>query len=290
MRSTNSDFDAIVQLSGGFGNQLFQYAFGLNLEATHKLRVGYDIEFYQQPQCIAHNRLHLIDYGFNISLATGRPKAYRRARRLKRLPLRLQQKLLGLAYVKCPATSYVPVRVMPHGLTYYAGLWQSPKYFEPITDQVRSSIRARLIAASGASLDKKKHTVGFHVRRGDYLAHTQSCNLDYQAYLSAALAKLTAETETSDWLVSVYSDDPDWCEANLSAPNLEINRGVGMLDDLLGLMQCEHKIISNSSFAWWAAFLGETGGSLVFAPQQWHTGAGNAEAQILRDEWRTVDA
>lgn len=176
-----------------------------------------------------------------------------------------------------------------NGLTYYVGLWQSPKYFESVAELVPGTVRKGLLAIDGASQGDRKRTVGFHVRRGDYLTHNQSYNVDYQAYLLTALAKLTVETENTNWLVSVYSDDPDWCEANLSAPNIEVNRGAGMLDDLLGLLHCEHKIISKSTFAWWATFLGETPNSLTYAPSRWHTDSTNLEAQILCNGWQTVD-
>jgi hypothetical protein len=46
-----------------------------------------------------------------------------------------------------------------------------------------------------------------------------------------------------------------------------------MLDDFLGLMHCQHKIISNSTLAWWAAFLGEADGYLILAPKRWHAEA-----------------
>ena len=87
----------------------------------------------------------------------------------------------------------------------------------------------------------------------------------------------------------LYSDDPDWCAANLQAPRIEINRGGEMLDDFLGLMQCEHKIISNSTFAWWAAFLGETDGGIVLAPARWHARADSRAAAIVRDGWVVVE-
>jgi Glycosyl transferase family 11 len=289
MRPTCSEYDAIVQLSGGLGNQLFQYAFGMQLALAHNLQVGYDVAFYRREQCVAHNRLHLVDYGFDIPLLYARPNGYVAARRLKRLPAPLQQALCGLTYVKCPASRFAPPPILD-GLTYYMGLWQSPRYFERVADTVRDTFRQHLNDAAACSLVDHQRTVGFHVRRGDYLTHKQSYNVDYQAYLSAALERLAAETERSDWLVSVYSDDPDWCEANLSAPNLEINRGAGMLGDLLALMNCEHKIISNSTFAWWAAFLGERPGSLTYAPSRWHAASTNDEAQILCEGWRAVDA
>ena len=288
MQHKNSDYDAIVQLSGGFGNQLFQYAFGMQLEAVHGRRVGYDVEFYKRPNSVAHNRLHLFEYGFDVPIVPGLPRGFKSARRLKWLPPSVQQALFGVTYVKCPATWYLPVDPAS-GLTYFAGLWHSPRYFEAIDDAIRAEFRARLLVVSDTDSTARQGAIGFHVRRGDYLTHKQSHNLDYATYLSAALEKLTEATGQSDWLVSVYSDDPDWCAANLAAPRIEINRGGGMLEDFLGLMQCEHKIVSNSTFAWWAAFLGKTDQGLTFAPKHWHAGVNSQEAEILMDRWIVID-
>jgi Glycosyl transferase family 11 len=289
MQHPKSEFDAIVRLSGGFGNQLFQYAFGTQLEAVHGRRVGYDLEFYKRPNDVAHNRLRLIEYGFDVPEIEVLPNGCKGARRFKWLPPSVQQVLFGLSYVKCPATRHVPVRPIS-GLTYFAGLWKSPKYFDAIEDKVRSEFRSRLLIAGGMDSTIIKGTIGFHVRRGDYLTHEQSYNLDYQSYISAALAKLIEVTDKSNWTVAVYTDDPVWCRANLKVPGLVVNTGNGMLDDFLGLMQCEHKIISNSTFAWWAAFLGETPDSgMVFAPSRWHAIADNEAARILRDGWVVVE-
>lgn len=287
MHSASSDYDAIVQLTGGFGNQLFQYALGMQLEVVHGRKVAYDIEFYRQSNSIAHNRLRLVDLGFDVPTIIGRPKSYEMARRLKWMPWFVQQKMLGMTYVKCPATRYAPTVPKP-GLTYFAGLWHSPKYFDAIAGDVRRAFRERLLAGGDGDGITRTGTVGFHVRRGDYLAHKQSYNLDYRAYLEAACATLAGRTGRSDWAVSVYTDDPAWCEANLARSGVEIKRGGGMLDDFVSLMQCEHLIISNSTFAWWAAFLGRTDNGLVLAPGRWHAAGDSAAAQVLCDDWIVV--
>ena len=185
MRNSHPDFDAIVQLSGGFGNQLFQYAFGMQLAAVHGRRVGYDVAFYNRRNNIAHNRLQLIEFGFDVPTVRELPHGYVAARRLKWLPPSVQQALFGLSYVKCPATRF-SVAAPASDLTYFAGLWHSPGYFDAIDDKVRTEFRMRLLAANKTASVPRIGTVGFHVRRGDYLTHRQSYNLDYQAYLSAA--------------------------------------------------------------------------------------------------------
>lgn len=289
-------YDAVVQLSGGFGNQLFQYAFGMQLAAIHHLRVAYDTQFYETPNSVAHNRLRLPDYGFDVPRAGPPPKHYALARRFKWLPPPTQSALFGLSYIKCPATRFVlpPIETSTVGTSpaYFTGLWQSPRYFADIQPEVRDTFRRHLLAAAPGpqtSSAPANNVVGFHVRRGDYLAHKQSENLDYAAYLASALATLTQATNTSAWQVRVFTDDPDWCERHLAASNVTIYRGTGMIDDFVALMQCRHKIISNSTFAWWAAFLGETENALTLAPDRWHATATNHQAQILPSNWLVVE-
>jgi hypothetical protein len=63
----------------------------------------------------------------------------------------------------------------------------------------------------------------------------------------------------------VFSDDPDWCRANLPIKN-----NIYILEDevtsiyLMG--KCDHNIISNSSFSWWGAWLGEEKGKRIIYP------------------------
>ncbi|MFY0613158.1 MAG: alpha-1,2-fucosyltransferase [Hyphomicrobiaceae bacterium] len=287
MTAAKNKYDAVVQLSGGFGNQLFQYAFGMQLQAVHGLRVGYDTEFYRQPNSVAHNRLQLVSFGFDVPMVSPSETVYQAARRLKWLPSSLQQAVLGFTYSKCPADRYESISISP-GVNYFAGLWQSPTYFDAIHDEVRDLFRSRLTAACGNRHEPRNGVVGFHVRRGDYLTHAPSYNLDYAAYLSVALERLAIETGHSDLPVIVYSDDPDWCEKNLKLPRIEVSRAETMLDDFLGFMSCEHKIVSNSTFAWWAAFLGDAGGCTV-APQRWHATAHLEQMQILMPDWHVVD-
>ncbi len=288
MQNPIPEYDAVVQLSGGFGNQLFQYAFGMQLTAVYGRRVVYDAAFYTVPNSVEHNRLRLIEYGFDVPIIPQLPDGHRLARRLKWLPSSIQQVLAGMTYVKCPATRFLSVRTQA-GPTYFAGLWHSPLYFDMIGDDIRSDFRSRLLAAGKCDEALGVGTVGFHVRRGDYLAHKQSHNLDYQAYLGAAYSRLIEVIGNRDLRFRVFTDDPDWCEANLSLPNIEVFRGGGMLEDFLALMQCEHKIISNSTFAWWAAYLGMTEVGLVIAPKRWHASADSDEARILDESWIVVD-
>jgi len=66
----------------------------------------------------------------------------------------------------------------------------------------------------------------------------------------------------------VFSDDMDWCKANLKGSDFVfISTGKDYLDMFL-MSLCNQKIISNSTFSWWAAYLSPKGGEII-APKDW---------------------
>jgi hypothetical protein len=78
----------------------------------------------------------------------------------------------------------------------------------------------------------------------------------------------------------VFSDDPEWCEANFRLPyqtriagNFDRTEGhrLGRDDADLFLMRlCGHAIMANGSFSWWGAWLGaDIKGGMVIAPKSW---------------------
>ena len=56
----------VVKLSGGLGNQMFQYAFGFILQQRFKIKVKYDFSFFLNKKSI-HNYI-MIDRVFNIGI------------------------------------------------------------------------------------------------------------------------------------------------------------------------------------------------------------------------------
>lgn len=93
------------------------------------------------------------------------------------------------------------------------------------------------------------------VRRGDYAEEWRGHGM------------LTKDYYLDNWpdgRVLVFSDDPQWCADNLPGE-------VVQCDPLTGLFlisQCREIVISNSSFAWWGAFLSR---SPVTFPDPWFT-------------------
>ena len=102
-----------------------------------------------------------------------------------------------------------------------------------------------------------------HVRRGDYLRfpeHHPIQNIDY--YMRAA-----GNIPTKKFMV--FSDDIEWCKHNFTGNEFTFNDTSSAADDFRRMVSCSSFIIANSSFSWWAAWLGKSQHKIVIAPKNW---------------------
>ena len=93
-------------------------------------------------------------------------------------------------------------------------------------------------------LYRPSDATAIHVRRGDYEYAWDGVNLiDKSWYIN-------------NWpkgRILVFSDDIQWCEENLPHENVTFVHHEEWLDFMI-MSQCRAHIISNSTFAWWAAW------------------------------------
>ena len=108
--------------------------------------------------------------------------------------------------------------------------------------------------------------IAVQVRRGDYVGH-KGLDVTGESYFLNAM----------DWMKVYYanphffmvSDDPEWCQETFgSLEDLTVMPPQTALEGLATMVACEAHIISNSTFGWWGAWLGEDGP--VVTPKVWH--------------------
>jgi hypothetical protein len=164
---------------------------------------------------------------------------------------------------------------------YIAGLWQSYKYFEPIADLIRSDFSFRTVPtpAAMAIVDALNlpETVCLHVRRGDYVSKADSAaTLEFIGleYYHTAVREIRERIGCSPRFF-IFSDDIQWCKAELKWLG---SQTVFVEEDLAGLKPWQYMqimssatyfVISNSTFAWWAAWLAPRAHKVVIAPRAW---------------------
>lgn len=113
-----------------------------------------------------------------------------------------------------------------------------------------------------------KELVAIHVRRGDYLKHDHFCKLDVR-YYSPAISEFLPEIEKYHFVV--FSNDIQWCKDNLLEESelvTFLDQGVDYVDMIL-MSLCDHNIIANSSFSWWAAFRNRNPNKRIICPKNY---------------------
>lgn len=122
-----------------------------------------------------------------------------------------------------------------------------------------------------------------HVRRGDYVNLPDHFPLCTSKYYTDAVADVKSRIENVAFIV--FSDDIQWCKDNLDffgfgdsevkfaegiVRPVEVNERVGEPQDWLDLFTmnlCDEHIISNSTFAWWGAYLSKN--TTPIYPSKW---------------------
>jgi hypothetical protein len=112
------------------------------------------------------------------------------------------------------------------------------------------------------------------VRRGDFVSLNDAaqlhglCSVDYYRRAIGLVRDRFPEC-----LFLVFSDDPQWARAELPLERSAVfvaGNDANPERDLALMRACKHHIIANSSFSWWAAWLGYSPGQLVIAPSPWY--------------------
>jgi len=227
------------------GNELFQYAALLGVAE----RQGYEVRL---PPSSQHSLATLIELDTPTYTTT----------ELRRLRYRF-----GQCY---PAFGYeASLETIPDWCDVF-GYFQSRRHFPSIEKlrhafRIRADVQAR-VEETWSSLDTDRPVVGFHVRRGDSAGSTHWITLADVGYYPRAMDQFS----DLDPLFLVVSDDPEWCEANLRAPNVVVAQRDTPAMHLALLARCDHLILANSTFSWWAAWFQEPRGGRVVGPREWY--------------------
>lgn len=154
------------------------------------------------------------------------------------------------------------------------GYFQTEKYFlnakEEIYKQFTFKSHIKQLADSYMEniriTHKDSYIVSIHVRRGDYVMfpdHHPTCSKEYY---DSSISEFE-DLDKKKFLV--FSDDPGWCRTEFKEDDFIICDIGDPYVELCCMSLCDHHIIANSSFSWWAAWLNESKYCKVIAPSRW---------------------
>ncbi len=263
----------ITQLTGGLGNQLFQYAIARTISMRQNIPMKIDISFFE------HYEWHEYSLSpFNIKKEYASKEECDDIKNgnhtiLNRLLIKSKNNTVEENNFYFDS-KYLDVK----GSKYLIGYWQSEKYFKEIEEIIRKEFE---ILIEPSDINKKvldkisvENSVSIHIRRGNYVTNETvntfhgTCSLEY--YYSA-IDYFKEKLENP--VFYIFSNDMEWCKQNLIFEGnkvfLDHNDDKTDYEDLRLMKNCKYNIIANSTFSWWAAWLNNYKDKVIIAPKKW---------------------
>lgn len=293
----------IINILGGLGNQMFQYAFGLAYQQETNIPVVFDTYRARNKNLQVGTKRDMLLDVFQLSLQempiniSNRLAFYYNNRREHFIGF-LLRKLYSIDYKDVTgiknAYVYDEALLKPtiHSC-YLSGHFQNPKYFNKYRDLLLNDFRLKEPVSLDSQIIENKVLgqtipVAIHIRRGDYLQYDKTFCLCSPAYYREAV-KMMYQTTGKNCHFFIFSDDIHYAKTIFSGKNFTfiIDRGEEKCYEDLYLMSiCHHNIIANSSFSWWGAWLNNNPNKRVIAPKDWLVNKSlNAMVDIYMHDW-----
>lgn len=280
----------IVHLSGGFGNQLFSYAFGYAVAKIRNDRFCIDSAiqdadwFFRNPDILKMNitydkritypirrkiwdRALFNKINFQKNIGWGTKILTEEVLRQEERPLEFCKNIKADIYLK--------------------GNWESESWFSNVADEIREMyVFKEPLSDSAMKIYDEicgcPDAVTIHVRRGDYVGIGVALEPDY--YIRA-MEEIAKQVKTPEFYC--FSEDMEWVKEAFRQVSFKMHypeyksedKGV---EDFRLLTAGKHQIISNSTYSWWAAYLNRNAEKKVVVPCREDSGWNSEFAQ---KEW-----
>jgi hypothetical protein len=270
-----------VRIIGGLGNQLHGYAFGICLSKRLGCSVIFDCEsgYWDDP----YGRQFLLDEFPHIKIQ----KASLPRTRVGILVFKLLRKLSIFL------SSLVPLKFRTHVLEgtptryrpdifyssyvfnpYFMGYWASYRYLQESESSLRRLLQppepkqSEIILRLVEKLSEKSSSF-IHYRS---YQEEKMFSRDLRSYYCGAVNHVLEKDPAAKFYV--FSDNVELARRQLTdigvVPNFidlpDTNTDLTSLIDFALMCSCEHSIIGDSTFSWWAAWLNNKPNQIVVSP------------------------
>ncbi|MFI5150340.1 MAG: alpha-1,2-fucosyltransferase [Bacteroidia bacterium] len=298
----------LVRVTGGLGNQLFQFALGTSLAQQNHTFLKIDTSLLlnrsEPHEVVTHRELDL-DFVFRLDLQFASDSEIRafNGTSYTHLPGKIYNRLrweLGRKnkLVVENKRSFQPEILRLPDNRCLVGSWQSEKYFWSHAQDIRNRLVFRhTLGAADLELSgriRAQHSVCLSTRRGDYVTspvYSKTLGALPAGYFERAVETLMEKRKVD--CIYVFSDDEQWARANLNFPVETVfvdksHSGPRYSTKFQLMTCCKHFIIPNSTFGWWAAWLGADPEKTVVAPAQWYKDSALDGSDIVPQSWLKI--
>ncbi|MDC2970490.1 alpha-1,2-fucosyltransferase [Candidatus Pelagibacter sp.] len=294
----------IVNLKGGLGNQMFQYALGYTLAKKKKVPLFFDLRLMEEEKIKPSPRNVPRDFDLDIFGIKKEIVSKKDLIKIIQFPNNYRlRKYISIILDKLNLfTFYEKKRVFNQRIfknsfknIYLDGLWQSEKYFKDIRDEILQIYNFEKINKKEKNINFLKKidfskSVCLNVRRTDFINNPEHnvVNINYYKNAYTNFKNILGD----NFKIYVFSDDLEWCKKNLKFNNIEFVEheyaGFKFYDYLYLMSSFKNFIIPNSSFGWWACWLSKYTDKVIMTPERWSGLVDESLIDIVPPEWIRV--
>lgn len=275
----NNKFLVVIQLQGGLGNQMFQYAASKALSLKNRDSLLLDVSFIEEHSQTNESftaREYALDIFTNIQEEI---VSLKNLNKFRRENVKWKD-FSGIKYPKIfreRSLSFDPSFFSLRPPVLLQGYFQSENYFKDFEKDIRNSFSFQKLQAEDDNIPvleeiKNSCSVSVHIRRTDYLKPAINkvhgvCSLEYYQQAIEIM-----KNKNSNARFFFFADDKDWVCDRFRGTNMvsvQNNSGKDSWKDMYLMSQCKHHIVANSSFSWWGAWLNKHKEKIVICPEKW---------------------
>lgn len=260
-----------VRLAGGLGNQLFQFFSALSLVKNCESKIALDLSslaLYETSKSFEINFIIDIIGGLNISYRlTFFSKIFSK--------LRLGRLLDGFTLFRYKfISSKSTIDSLPE--EYYEqvlmdGYFQHPNLL-PARDEIKclfNKLKERYSYLHSRFPQSNSEYIAIHIRRGDYVSSKRASKVFKSIPLSFYYEAIKKFPESS--IFFVFGDDAEMTSSfSKSFNGIDVSSfGLRLDEEFMLMTMASSYIIANSTFSWWAAYIGWDELKRVIAPRKW---------------------
>ena len=276
---------------GGLGNQLFQLCAGLYLEKKFKSELFYDVS-----NLSVKTKNENGNFTRNLEILELLP-----VERMYRLPIRYHNFLTKLRRVSNSKKFFFEIKdnnndveLVSKKAIYVYGFFQSAKLAEKMWPDLRMSMensKTFKLVFSAPKIDR----ITVHMRFGDYKydsATKMKYGLTEINYYVEAVRVLKEKSQDLKNLLIVT--DNAFEARNFIGDlfidfNVEIHSESDPISDFFDIATSSNVVISNSTFSWWAAFIGSKINNInVVYPRPWMADEMDPEISLYVKDWLAI--
>lgn len=268
----------IIQVAGGLGNQLQQYALyrkfvRMGKEARLDLSWFDEIKGNDGEAKVTSRNLELA-YFDRLVYETCTREEKERLTGSDGLSGKLRRKLLPSTIHWFHESKMYHPEILSFEDMYLSGYFACEKYYSDILYDLREKIQ---FPPSGNPLNRELAqemrecaSVSVHVRRGDYLNEENKAmfgNICTDAYYVKAMEVIREQVPDAHFYL--FSDDISYVEQKYQGEVftvVDINHGKDSFYDMWLMSNCKHNICANSTFSFWGARLNGNEGKIMIRP------------------------